>query len=106
VRPVGRICLLGALLVGSAAVSLVAAQLTTTAISGTLTDTTGATVPDAAVTGVETSTGATARASANSEGFYVLSGLAPGQYRLRIEKDGFQAQVQEKLVLEVNRPVT
>ena len=81
------------------------AQLTTTTISGTLTDITGATVPDAAVSAVETSTGAVARAVANSDGFYVLSGLAPGQYRLRVEKPGFQVHVQEGIVAEVNRPV-
>ncbi len=83
----------------------VLAQLTTASISGTLTDSTGATVPGAAISAVEMSTGAIARAHANSEGFYVLSGIVPGLYRLRVEKEGFQAYVREGVVVEVNRPV-
>jgi hypothetical protein len=82
------------------------AQLTTATISGTLTDPSGAVVPEAQVTAVEMSTGVTTRAVANSAGFYVLTGLSPGQYRLRVEKPGFQSYVQEGVVVEVNRPVT
>jgi hypothetical protein len=86
--------------------SALLAQLTTATISGTLTDPSGAVVPDAQVTAVEMSTGVVTRAAANSAGFYVLTGLAPGQYRVRVEKAGFQASVQEGIVVEVNRPVT
>ena len=82
------------------------AQLTTATISGTLADPSGAVVPNALVTAVEMSTGVTTRAEANSAGFYVLTNLSPGQYRVRVEKPGFQAYVQEGIVVEVNRPVT
>ena len=75
------------------------AQLTTASISGIVTDSTGATVPGAAVSAVAMSTGAVTRAQANGAGFYVLSGIAPGQYRLRVEKDGFQAYVREGVVV-------
>jgi hypothetical protein len=71
-----------------------------------LTDSTGAVVADAQVTAVEMSTGASRRVVANSEGFYVLSGLAPGRYRLRVERQGFQTYLQEGVEVEVNRPVT
>ena len=71
-----------------------------------MTDQTTAIVPAAQVTAVETSTGTTTQAQANSEGFYVLTGLPPGEYRLRVEKDGFQAYVQEGIVVQVNRPVS
>jgi hypothetical protein len=104
-RPVERVFFMAILLVASAAVSTLPAQLTTTTISGTLTDATGALVPNASVTAVEISTGTTTRALANGDGFYILSGLAPGQYRLRVEKPGFQVHVQEGVVVEVNRPV-
>src|SRR5579872_2087718 len=77
------------------------AQLTTATISGTLADPSGAVVPGALVTAVETSTGVTTRAESNNAGFYVLTNLAPGQYRVRVEKPSFQSYVQEGVVVEV-----
>src|ERR1700724_1329540 len=82
------------------------AQRTTATISGTVTDQTTAVVPGAQVTAVEKSTGASTQAQANNEGFYVLTGLLPGEYRLRVEKDGFQVYVEEGIVVQVNRPVS
>ena len=82
------------------------AQRTTATISGTVTDQSSAMVPAAQVTAVEKSTGASTQAQANSEGFYVLSSLLPGEYRLRVEKEGFQAYVQEGVIVQVNRPVS
>ncbi|HEY3837478.1 MAG TPA: carboxypeptidase-like regulatory domain-containing protein, partial [Bryobacteraceae bacterium] len=82
------------------------AQLTTTTVSGTVTDPSGAVVADAIVSAIETSTGNSVRAQSNAAGFYVLTGLLPGKYRVRIEKPGFQTAVQEAVTVEVNRPVT
>ncbi len=81
-------------------------QLNTTTISGVVTDQSGAIVPDAQVSATEVSTGTSARAQANGEGFYVLSGVLPGQYRLRTQKPGFQTNVQEGITVEVGRPAT
>ena len=83
-----------------------AAQLTTATMSGTVTDPSGAVVAEAQVSATETSTGAVARGQSSSAGFYVLTGLAPGPYRLRVEKAGFQSSVEEGITVEVNRPVT
>ncbi len=89
------------------AVSLpVFAQRTTSSISGTVTDPSGAVTPDAQVQATNVSTGASTRASSNADGFYVLSNLAPGNYRLRVEKTGFQVSQQDGIVLQVDRPVT
>jgi hypothetical protein len=82
------------------------AQRTTTTISGTLTDQTGAIVPGADVSATENATGATTHAPANSDGFYVLSSLSAGTYTVKVEKQGFQNSVQEGVVVQVNRPVT
>src|ERR1700694_5431053 len=100
-----RMCflLVSSLLIAPAALF---AQRTTATISGTVTDQTTAIVPAARVTAVARSTGATIQAQANSEGFYVLTGVLPGEYRLRVEKDGFQVYVQEGIVVQVNRPVS
>src|SRR4051794_17634920 len=82
------------------------AQRTTGTISGTITDQTGAIVPGSQVMATETATAAATRATANSEGFYVLSNLSAGVYRLRIEKEGFQTAIQERIVVQVDRPVS
>src|SRR4051794_3630241 len=81
-------------------------QRTTATISGTLTDPTGAVVPGAQVTVTEMATGAVVTAQANNDGFYVLSSLSPGTYRLKVEQEGFQTYVQESIVVQVGRPVT
>jgi hypothetical protein len=83
-----------------------AAQLTTATMSGTVTDPSGAVVAEAQVSAAETSTGAVTRGQSSSAGFYVLTGLAPGSYRVRVEKAGFQTSVEEGVTVEVNRPVT
>lgn len=83
-----------------------AAQLTTATMSGTVSDPSGAVVAEALVSAAEASTGAVTRGQSNSAGFYVLTGLAPGSYRLRVEKAGFQTSVEEGITVEVNRPVT
>src|SRR5215471_18714466 len=96
-----------AILLGVAlfAPAVLLSQLTTASISGTVTDSSGANVPGAAISALEMSTGAVTRGTSNGEGFYVLSGIAPGQYQLRVEKDGFQTHVREAVLVEVNRPV-
>lgn len=81
-------------------------QRTTATISGTVTDVTGAVVPGARITVTESATGAVVTAEANSDGFYVLTSLSPGTYRLKIERDGFQTYVQENVVVQVGRPVS
>jgi hypothetical protein len=81
-------------------------QRTTTSISGTITDPSGAVVPGAQVTAIETSTGTTTLGKASSDGFYILTNLRPGTYRLRVEQPGFQSYVQEGITLEVDRPAT
>src|SRR5438876_2968980 len=81
-------------------------QRSTATLSGTVTDQTGAVVPGAQVTATAVATGAATTTQANSEGFYILTGLLPGVYRLRVENPGFQAYSQDNLVLQVNRPAT
>ena len=81
-------------------------QRSTATLSGTVSDTTGAVVPGAQVTATNLSTGATTTTVSNTEGFYVLTGLLAGVYRLRVETAGFQAHSQDNIVLQVDRPAT
>jgi hypothetical protein len=79
------------------------AQRTTASISGTIMDASGAVIPDVSVSATEISTGAITTARTNSAGFYLLTNLAPGKYRLRAEKAGFQSYIQEPIVLDVDQ---
>ncbi len=81
-------------------------QRNTAAVSGTTTDPTGAVIPAAQVTAVQTSTGTTTRTQSNENGFYQLLNLSPGTYSLRAEHAGFQAYVQESIVLQVDQSAT
>src|SRR5262245_1356148 len=81
-------------------------QRTTSSISGTVSDPSGASVPDAQVRATATSTGSVFNTATNSEGFYVTTQLAPDTYIVRVEKTGFQIHVQQDVLLQVNRPVT
>jgi Carboxypeptidase regulatory-like domain len=73
----------------SAAVALVA-QVPTGAISGTVTDSTGAIVPNAAVTITNKTTAIARTTEANAEGLFSAPALAPGDYEVRVEMKGFR----------------
>src|SRR5438128_9560960 len=59
-------------------------------IQGTIKDTAGGLVPEAKITLTNTETGKTQETTSTSEGFYRLSGLPPGKYRLTAEKAGYK----------------
>lgn len=94
-----------ALLILAAATDL-PAQRTSATISGNVADASGAVVPGAKVTATATATGALTRAVSDASGFYVLTNLAPGTYRLRVEKSGFQSYLRQGIILQVDRAVT
>jgi hypothetical protein len=62
-------------------------------IQGTVKDASGALIPQAKVTLTNSETGKTQETTASDEGFYRLSGLAPGKYKLTVEKSGFKQKV-------------
>ena len=63
----------------------------TGAISGTITDPTGAVVRGAQVTVTGVATGYTRTTQTNDHGLYLVSLLPPGQYKLEATKQGFKA---------------
>jgi hypothetical protein len=68
-------------------------------IQGTVADSTGAVVPDAAVTLTNKETGAKQTTQSSGDGFYRITGLPPGSYSLVVEKSGFKKQVFENVVV-------
>ncbi|MFN2530941.1 MAG: TonB-dependent receptor domain-containing protein [Pyrinomonadaceae bacterium] len=68
-------------------------------IQGTVTDVSGALVPDAKIILTNTETGKTQETASTGEGFYRVSGLAPGKYKLTVEAAGYKQKVFEHLVV-------
>jgi len=71
-----------------------AQSLTTGGITGTITDPSGAAVPNASVTLKNNGTGETRTATSNSTGFYRFPLLNPGSYSVAVTTPGFQATQQ------------
>src|SRR5690349_8110945 len=70
-------------------------------IVGTVTDPTGAAVPNATVTVTKTDTGQSHRFTSNNDGQYVAPGLVIGAYTVQVESGGFK-QISKSIVLNVN----
>lgn len=72
-------------------------------IVGTVTDKTGAVVPDAQIIIAQVSTGFQRRTATNQDGLFIMRFLQPGRYTLKVEREGFRPVTVENLVLTVNR---
>jgi Carboxypeptidase regulatory-like domain len=68
---------------------------------GTVTDPSGASVPNAAVTITNTATGVTRNVTTNSDGQFLAPDLQIGNYTVRVSATGFKATEQKNLVLAV-----
>ncbi len=88
------------LLVPAAALR-VKAQATAGTILGTVTDSSGAVIPDAMVQVRNVGTGATQTTSTDSQGRYRVPDLPPGDYEVQAAKSGFQTLVHSGITLTV-----
>jgi len=68
-------------------------------IQGTVTDPSGAVVSGATVTVANQETGKSQQTTTSDEGFYKVSGLAPGTYTVTAEISGFKKKVLEKVAV-------
>ncbi|HEX6896939.1 MAG TPA: carboxypeptidase regulatory-like domain-containing protein, partial [Bryobacteraceae bacterium] len=75
------------------------AQAPTGIVLGTITDETGAVVPNATISITNKATGAARTLTANSEGLYSAPSLAAGDYEVRVEMAGFRTVVRDAQVL-------
>ncbi len=78
------------------------AQTSTSQISGTVQDATGAVIPAASIKVSQTDTGLTRSVSSSADGTYTLPNLPIGPYRMEVTKEGFSTFVQPGIVLEVS----
>jgi hypothetical protein len=74
-------------------------------LTGTVTDPSGAAVPNAKVTATDTARGAQHSVMTDDNGFYRLSGLPPAGYKVSVEHAGFQTEVVTSLSLTVGQNV-
>lgn len=91
-------CLLAFLL---ALPSAVAQSSGTGAISGVITDQSGAVVPGAQISVKNLQTGEARTLRSTSTGSYTVNGLAPGDYRVAVSNSGFKSVVFPKVTVHV-----
>ena len=79
-------------------------QITSSTIVGTVTDASGANVPGAQVTAVNTDTNLSRTVKTNAQGEYRLEFLPVGTYRVEVTAGGFQKLVRSGVVVEIAQP--
>src|SRR5438094_2581483 len=75
-------------------------------IVGTVSDPSGAVIPNAKLTATEAGKGFSRTASTDSDGYFVLDSLRPAQYDLTIEATGFHTFVQKAVNLLTDQTLT
>jgi len=78
-------------------------QAPTAAITGQVTDPSGAAVAGAAVTAQDLDRGTSWPTQSNDAGFYALPRLPVGNYDVRVEAKGFQTAVQRSVTLVLDQ---
>jgi uncharacterized surface anchored protein len=84
----------------------VMAQSSNGTITGRVQDTTGAIVPGAEVTILQTSTGAAIHVKSSSAGVYTVPGIQPGNYQVRVEMPGFASISVDGITVDAARTTT
>lgn len=85
----------------SIAISGIALGQSTGSITGTVTDSSGALIPNVQVSVVDIDTNFETRVTTNGEGFYRVTSLQPSNYRVTFQAGGFKRMVQTGLNLRV-----
>src|SRR5947209_7406789 len=98
-----RSCLIAAAILLS---SLVSAQTGTGSVNGTVTDSSGSAVPNAAVKLTNIGTRIVDQAQTNTSGYFVFLNLRPGNYQLSVENQGFKKAQVPEFSLDVNQTIT
>ncbi len=90
---------------GVLAPSHVSAQAVTGTLLGNVTDSTGAAVPGATVTALETGTNVSRTAVTNETGYFIFPSLLNGTYNVDAELQGFKKVIREAVRVDVNTTV-
>jgi hypothetical protein len=80
------------------------ANVTGSSMIGTVTDPTGAVIPEASVVVIDHATHVTHSVRTDSAGRFMIDALAPGSYRVEAQAKGFQKQVLADVAVTAERP--
>jgi hypothetical protein len=75
------------------------------AITGAITDPSGAAIPGAQVTATNTATGVQTSAKSDSAGYYNVVGLTAGTYRITVSAQGFKTFIQQNVLVNIDTTV-
>jgi Carboxypeptidase regulatory-like domain len=75
-------------------------------ISGTVTDSTGAVIPNATVTATNNATNLSRTANTDDSGFYTITNLPVGTYTVMVEREGFKKSMLSDNVLSADARLT
>jgi Carboxypeptidase regulatory-like domain len=106
IRPNALTLALAALLGVGNATHVCAQSGTSSALAGTVTDSSGAVVARARVTAVNVDTEASRTSQSDAAGRFLFSQLNPGTYRVTVEAPGFAVQTSQPTAVAVGRTVT
>ncbi len=79
-------------------------SITAGVVTGTVSDPSGAAVPNAAVTLTNVETDTSQKVTTNEEGNYRFAFVPPGTYRIAVAANGFQAQERPGLAVNAGQP--
>src|SRR5579875_100788 len=85
---------------------LTVAQTITGSISGTVTDQSGAAIPNLKVTAVNTSRNTTHEAITDAQGTFTITNLLPATYNIVVEASGFKRFEKTGVVLNTNENIS
>ena len=94
------------LVLANLVLALVFAQGERGTFNGTVTDPSGAVLPNATVKATNTGTGVETTATSTSAGVYRLPYLPPGTYRFSVTAPGFKTVVRDNVNLSVAQTLT
>src|SRR5689334_15472186 len=95
-----------ALLLVMVAMSSVTFAQGLTAVTGRVTDPTGAVIPGVEITVTNVATGASRTVISNEQGIYAATQLAPATYNIKAELAGFKPKAANNVALPVDQTIT
>ncbi|HKS41821.1 MAG TPA: TonB-dependent receptor [Blastocatellia bacterium] len=79
------------------------AQVNAASLTGLITDTTGAVVPGATITAINTATNVEQTTKSDSSGYFTFPSLPIGVYQLTVETQGFKKSIRNGVALQVGQ---
>jgi hypothetical protein len=94
------------ILIGTSGLVAGAQTPTTAALTGAVSDQTGAAIPGVSISAVHDATGTRYETVSGDNGHYQISNVRPGPYTVTAQLPGFKDQTQKDVLTQVGEPVT